>query len=414
MQIILPQNNGSDDNPGNNTGRVGERLRCCVVVPTYNNVGTLEQVLLGVARHVTYIIVVNDGSTDHTVVLLSDLQNRHPVFKEEVTLDVIHQPVNSGKGKALQKGFERAVASGFRYTITIDSDGQHDPDDIPLFVRMIEKYPNSLIVGARNMQQDGIPGKSSFGNRFSNFWYKVETGIKLPDTQSGYRLYPVRRLDGIHFFTNKYEFEIEVLVRAAWAHCRIRWIPVKVYYAPKESRVSHFRPFRDFVRISMLNTVLVLCAFFWIKPRDFIRNLHWRKIKRFFRHGFVNQKQSSLRVGLSAGFGVFMGIVPIWGYQLLVGLTLAHIMRLNKTIVFITANISIPPMIPLILYLSFLTGGWIIENNSSMVTMDIISMEFVKHNLYQYLVGSVVFAVLAGLLITFLVWSIVAIIRRKR
>jgi glycosyltransferase involved in cell wall biosynthesis len=403
--------------------RPGKGL-CCAVIPTFNNAGTLEKVLTDAAQHIPYIIAVNDGSTDNTQSLLGELQESHPVFGKQatdspgepvgkVTLDVIHQPANRGKGKALQKGFERAVAAGFRYAVTIDADGQHFADDIPLFIRMIGKYPGSLIVGARNMQQDGVPGKSSFGNRFSNFWYRVETGIKLPDTQSGFRLYPVERLRGIHFFTRKYEFEIELLVRAAWMGCRIRWVPVRVFYAPEESRVSHFRPFRDFTRISLLNTVLVLIAFLWIKPRDMARSLNWRKTRRFFRRQFVNRERSAAHIAASAGFGVFMGIVPIWGYQLIAGIALAHFMKLNKAIVFITANISIPPMIPVILYLSFLTGGWIVDNPATSVSLHAISMDFVKHNLYQYLVGSVFFAVAAGIAVTLLVWLAVFIMRKN-
>ena len=379
---------------------------CCIIVPTFNNAGTLEKVLTDVAHYLPHIIVVNDGSTDHTSLLLIDLQRR-------LALDVIDMPVNRGKGKALQCGFARAVQAGFRYAITIDADGQHFADDIPLFTTMIAKYPDSLIVGVRNMQQNGVPGKSSFGNRFSNFWYRIETGIKLPDTQSGFRLYPVRRMNGMRFYTHKYEFEIEVLVRAAWRGCRIRQTPVKVYYAPEENRVSHFRPFRDFIRISLLNTMLVLVAFLWIKPRNMVRNFKWRRIKRFIRSQFVNRKHSAARIALSAGFGVFIGIIPIWGCQLIVGIMLAHLMKLNKAIVFITANISLPPMIPILLYLSFLTGGWIV-GTSTTVSFDTINMDFVKHDLYQYLVGSIVFAIAAGIVTTVLVWLTVYVIRRKK
>lgn len=402
----------------------GKGLSCCAVVPAYNNADTLKKLLCDVAKYIPYIIVVNDGSTDSTPALLCDLQEHHPFGKRtentseepvaQIHLDVVHQPVNMGKGRALQEGFKRAVAAGFRYAIAIDADGQHDAADIPLFVRMIEKYPDSLIVGARNMQQDGIPGKSSFGNRFSNFWYRIETGIRLPDTQSGFRLYPVERLNGIRFLTRRYEFEIEVLVRAAWKGFRIRWTPVRVYYAPKESRVSHFRPFCDFARISLLNTVLVLIALLWIKPRNLVRRYRWQKTKRLFRRQLVSREHSVAHIAFSAGFGVFIGIVPIWGYQLIVGITLAHLMKLNKAIVFITANISIPPMIPVILYLSFRTGRWLTDSPAITVSMNTISMNFVKHNLYQYLVGSVFLAVATGIAVTLLVWLTVAVMRRNR
>jgi len=131
---------------------------CCAIVPTYDNVNTLEKVLADLAQYIPHIIVVNDGSSDNSDLLLSDLQQKF--HSSSVTLEVIHCSTNKGKGAALRKGFERAVAAGFRYAITIDSDGQHFADDIPAFVEMIREYPDSLIVGARNMQQEGVPGKA--------------------------------------------------------------------------------------------------------------------------------------------------------------------------------------------------------------------------------------------------------------
>jgi len=180
---------------------------------------------------------------------------------------------NKGKGYALRQGFKRAIELGYSYAITIDSDGQHFAADLPAFLGKLEEHPCAIMIGARNMEQSSVPGKSSFGNKFSNFWFWVETGKKMPDTQSGYRLYPIKALQHISFFTRKYEFEIEVLVRAAWAGIDVISVPVKVYYPAKEERISHFRPFKDFSRISVLNTVLVLITFLYIKPRDLFRSI---------------------------------------------------------------------------------------------------------------------------------------------
>src|SRR5690606_1887547 len=141
--------------------------------------------------------------------------------------------------------------AGYEYAITIDSDGQHFPDDIPVFLEVLEKENGTLLIGSRNMMQEGVPKKSSFGNRFSNFWFWFETGIKLEDTQSGYRAYPLHKIP-LKYFTRKFEFEIEVIVRAAWKGTRVKNVPVKVLYDMNE-RVSHFRPFKDFTRISILN-----------------------------------------------------------------------------------------------------------------------------------------------------------------
>ncbi len=95
------------------------------------------------------------------------------------------------KGYALKKGFALAKEKGYDYAITIDSDGQHSADDLPAFAKKLKEEPEAIIIGSRNMEKEGIPGKSSFGMKFSNFWFWVETGIRHPDTQSGFRLYPL-------------------------------------------------------------------------------------------------------------------------------------------------------------------------------------------------------------------------------
>ena len=181
-------------------------LRCAVVMPTYNNAGTIAKVISDVKEYAADVIVVNDGSTDDTKDILSSISD----------IKVVDYPNNKGKGYALKLGLKKAYEWGFRYAITIDSDGQHYADDIPAFIEKIEEKPDSLLIGARNLTADNMPSKNTFANKFSNFWYKVETGQTLSDTQSGFRLYPLDKLQKIHFITRRYEFEVEIIVRAAW------------------------------------------------------------------------------------------------------------------------------------------------------------------------------------------------------
>ena len=236
-----------------------DEQKVCVLIPTYNNHKTLKRVIDGVLEYTNQIIVINDGSTDSTSEILKDYQNQ---------FIVIELSENKGKGNALRIGFKTAREKGYHYALTIDSDGQHFPHDIPNFITELEqKNKPVLIIGSRQMEQDGIPKKSSFGNKFSNFWFWFETGIKLNDTQSGYRLYPLKFIPK-KFWTNKFEFEIEIIVRTAWKGIEVTNIPIDILYDPNE-RVSHFRPFQDFTRISILNTFLVFLTIFYIKPRNF-------------------------------------------------------------------------------------------------------------------------------------------------
>ncbi|HNJ28550.1 MAG TPA: DUF2062 domain-containing protein, partial [Ferruginibacter sp.] len=276
--------------------------------------------------------------------------------------------------------------------------------------------PNAIIIGARNMNQESVPGGSSFGNKFSNFWFRVETGIKSPDTQSGYRLYPLVPLRKLRFFTRKYEFEIEVLVRAAWKGISVESVPVTVYYAPKEERISHFRPFKDFFRISVLNTVLVLITFLFIKPRDFIRTLfNPKKLAQLLNDHLFNSQESPRLKALSVGFGIFMGIIPIWGFQLVAAIFLAVLFKLNKPLVIIAANISIPPMIPLIIFLSYQMGAlWLGDKAVVFTFSKNITLDSIKQNLLQYIYGSITLAIVAAVAFGLLTYFFAQITRKKR
>ena len=177
-----------------------------VIIPTYNNCSTIEDVIRRCKKYCESIIVVNDGSSDHTQTILESISD----------VRCIHFKKNSGKGAALKAGFRMAIEMGFSYALTIDADGQHFPEEIPEFVRASLREPDTLWVGSRNLSADNMPQKNSFANKFSNFWFKAETGISLTDTQSGYRLYPLKPFFGMKYYSERYEFELEILVRAAW------------------------------------------------------------------------------------------------------------------------------------------------------------------------------------------------------
>lgn len=240
-----------------------EQWRVCVVVPTYNNAGTIVDVLRRIAAITQHIIVVIDGCTDDTRERLKDFT--------DAPLVIVDHAENKGKGAALLSGFKCAILKGYEYAITIDSDGQHFPEDIPLFIKALEEHPNALIVGSRNLNEENMPGKNTFANKFSNFWFKVQTDVNLPDTQTGYRLYPLKNLPSLRFLTSRYEAELELLVGAAWRGTDLIPIKINVFYPKAEERVTHFRPFWDFFRISVLNTFLCILAVVYGLPSRFIR-----------------------------------------------------------------------------------------------------------------------------------------------
>ena len=378
-------------------------LKCVVVMPTYNNAGTIAQVISDVKNYADDVIVVNDGSTDNTASILASIEG----------IKIIDYPKNKGKGYALKLGLAKAYEWGYRYAITIDSDGQHYADDIPVFIEKIEEKPDSLLIGARNLTADNMPSKNTFANKFSNFWYKVETGEKLSDTQSGFRLYPLEKLQKIHLITRRYEFEVEIIVRAAWRGVNVENVPIKVYYPPVEERVSHFRPMKDFTRISILNTVLVFYAFLFYYPWKFLRMLTWENIKKFFDKHIIHSSDSNMRMAAAMGWGIFCGIIPIWGYQMVIAGVTAYFMRLNKVVAIVFSNISIPPMIPFILYGSMVMGAWMLGMDN-IFSLENVSFDNVFESLTQYIVGSVSLAAVAGLAVFAISFLTMVVCKRKR
>lgn len=375
----------------------------CVIIPTYNNAKTLKRVVDGVLNYTNHIFIVNDGSTDETADILEN-------YKQ---LYILNVPQNKGKGNALQIGFKKALSLNYDYALTIDSDGQHYPTDIPVFLEELNATTEPiLLIGSRNMTHESVPKKSSFGNRFSNFWFQFETGIKLTDTQSGYRLYPLKHLPK-RFFTNKFEFEIEVIVRTAWKNISVKNVPIQVLYDPNE-RVSHFRPFRDFTRISILNTVLVSITLLYIKPRNILLKFKKKSFKTFLKEDILQTNASNEVKALSLALGVFIGIVPVWGFQTFLSIFLAAIFKLNKTISFVGSNISIPPFIPFIVIASLKVGSFFVgESGEILIDFDNISFHSIKNHLLQYIVGSTILATFMSLLLGLICYVILNFYNRK-
>lgn len=235
----------------------------CVVIPTYNNGGTIAMVVRETLKEISDVIVVNDGSTDDTSKILHSIEG----------ITTVEYTKNQGKGYALRKGFECALEMGFSYAITLDGDGQHYPSDIALFLKENQKHPGALIIGSRQLIGVQRSKGSSFANQFSNFWFYIQTGRRLADTQTGYRLYPLKKLHGLRLLTSRYEAELELIVFASWHGVEIVPIDIRVYYPPQEQRVSHFRPGKDFARISVLNMVLCFLAVVYGLPLRVYRGI---------------------------------------------------------------------------------------------------------------------------------------------
>lgn len=218
--------------------------RVLAVVPVYDHAPTLRGVVVGLLALGLPVLVVDDGSADAPLETLEGLDVRK-----------LRLVPNQGKGAALLAGAREAARAGFDAMLTLDADGQHLPEDAPALLAAADRDWPAVAVGVRAMEGPTVPRSSRFGRAFSNFWIRLECGRVLGDTQSGFRVYPVALLTGTRFLTRRYTFEVEVLVRAAWAGLPIVERPVRVLYLPE--RVSHFRAFKDNLRLTALHTFLV-------------------------------------------------------------------------------------------------------------------------------------------------------------
>jgi len=363
-----------------------------------------------------HLIVVNDGSTDSTSLILAQ-------FEQQIIRLDLEQ--NAGKGIALYRGFQEAQKRGYKYVLTMDSDSQHRASDIPNFFKKLGKNQNSLLLGTRNLDQENMPSKNSFANNAANFWYRVMTGIQLPDTQTGYRMYPLQPLMELDFHTTKYEFEMEALVRLTWKGIDPIQVPIDVHYPPNDVRITHFRPLTDFSRIFVLNTVLVAIGLLWERPKRFFRELKKKSFKEAWEKYILSSNETNLQLALAIALGVFLGIAPFWGAQILLIIFFAKLFKLNIPISLVAGHISIPPMIPFIFVGSYQLGGLLMSNPSTMSVEKIktilaaeeglwASIQLLFDDIWQYAIGAFSLATLTAVILGMISFLILSIFRKRR
>ena len=230
-----------------NLSDTGNKGRFAVIIPVYNHENAVADVIKK-SLFLNYpVFVVNDGSTDSTSDRIRDIEG----------ICTLHHNKNRGKGAAILTGFVQA-AQVADWAITIDADGQHDPQDALALIRAIPDNERPIMVGGREgMAGTHIPWTSRFGRKFSNFWVFLSGGPRITDSQSGFRIYPLPEAMDLNVSAKRYQFEVEILVRARWRKIPVIEAPVRVLYAPGKERISHFRPFVDFIRNSNTFAMLI-------------------------------------------------------------------------------------------------------------------------------------------------------------
>lgn len=362
--------------------------RILIVIPVYNHAATLRQVVEQALAVHPEVLVVDDGSLDRPLDRLHGLPVR-----------LASHPVNRGKGATIQTAARLALGLGMSHIVTIDADGQHDPADFPKFAATVTAEPMAIVVGARDFSVANVPGSSRFGRKFSNFWLRLQTGKTLSDTQSGFRAYPLAVLDGLKLREQHYSFEVEVLVRGAWAGVPLREVPISVHYPPPGERVSHFKAFRDNLRLTALNTHLTLRSVLPWPHRKLIADeagaikvsvLHpLRSIKTL-----LTEHATPGQLATAGGVGVFFGTLPLIACHTLAILFVCSFFRLNKVAAVGTSQLCMPPIVPALC----IEAGYYLRHGKFLTEISLETLGYQGlERLYEWLLGSLLIGPLLAL-----------------
>ncbi len=358
-------------------------MKVVLVVPLYNHGATVRDVVIKAMAVHDQILVVDDGSTDGGADTLAGL----PVT-------VVRHERNRGKGEAIMTAAREARRLGATHLVTIDADGQHDPADFPRFRAAVEAHPEAIIVGCRNFATANVPRSSRFGRSFSNFWLRVQTGRSLGDTQSGYRAYPLIAFEGLKLRQRHYSFEVEVLVKGAWAGLELREVPISVYYPPALERISHFRAFRDNFRLTVLNTGLTMRSVLPWPHRKIVtdrRSGEKVSVLRPMRsvRTLLTENTTPAQLAFAGALGVFLGTLPLIAVHTLAILFAASFLRLNKVAAVSASQLCMPPLMPAIC----IEVGYFMRKGEFLTEFSLQTLGYQGlERLYEWLLGSLVVA----------------------
>ena len=372
-----------------------------IVIPVYNHPGTLRDVVSRALKIHDMVMVVDDGSRDIAADFLTGLD-----------VHVIRHRKNMGKGAAILTGAKEAGRLGMTHIATIDADGQHDPADFRRFIPVIQENPHAIIIGRRCFQGTEVPRLSAFGRSFSNFWMRLQTGISIGDTQSGFRAYPLVVLDNLNLRERHYSFEVEVLVKAAWAGVTIMETDISVYYPPPEKRISHFRGFLDNLRISILNTKLTMRSILPMPHRKIHFNdnieqsisvLHPIKSLKTL----LTESTSPGKLAAAGAIGVLLGALPLIACHTIVIILATGFFRVNKVVALSASQLCMPPIVPALC----IETGYFMRNGRFLTEISLETIGYqALQRLYEWLLGSFLVAPFLGFIIGLFIYIIALVI----
>jgi len=380
-----------------------ENMKIGIVIPVYNHSKTLRDVVIRALEVHDAVMVVDDGSTDGGIDTLAGLD-----------VHIVQHERNSGKGAAILTAAKAGRQLGMTHIATIDADGQHDPGEIRSFIPKVHSEPFSVIVGKRNFKTHNVPGLTKFGRHFSNFWFRLQTGQALGDTQSGFRVYPLVVLENLKLREKRFAFEIEILVKAAWAGVKLQEVDINVFYPAADKRISHFRIFGDNLQISLLNTKLTLLSLFPMPHRQILEE--YRNEERItLRHPIrslkklLTQNMSAGRLAVAGALGVFIGTLPLIGIHTITILFATGFFRLNKIAALSTSQLCMPPLVPALC----IETGYFMRHGKFLTEISLETLGYqALERFYEWVIGSLLLAPLMAVMMGGIIYMIAFCLKR--
>jgi len=225
-----------------NGRNIGELI---ALIPAYNEAEGIAAVVRTSLKHLP-TLVVDDGSTDDTVEQVERVGELSGLGHE--LLGVLRQMPNQGKGAALKAGFSWMIERGYGGVVTLDGDGQHDPDEIPKFLQTYQETGADLIIGQRNFSQ--MPLIRRLANILGWLSFSWAMGTSIPDNQSGYRLLSRRLIQAVlESEESGFEYEVEMISTCVRRGFLLSWVPIRTIYASEGSHIRPYQHVRNFVRM---------------------------------------------------------------------------------------------------------------------------------------------------------------------
>ena len=376
-----------------------------VVIPVYNHVRTLNNVVTHSLAVHPHVIVVDDGSTDGGAGTLDGTR-----------VEILRHPKNLGKGAAILTAASHAKRKGATHIITIDADGQHNPEELRKFLVAIKENPRAIMVGKRDFEKADLPRGRKFGRAFSNFWLRVQTGRSIGDAQSGFRAYPLDVIGALRLRDRRFSFEIEILVKAAWAGVNLMDIDVSVHYAPKNERVSHFRIFLDNLRLTFLNTRLTMRSMFPWPHRKIVKDDNPApKISLFHPVRalgiLLTGNNSPERLAAAGALGVFLGALPLIAFHTAAILFSSGYLRLNKIVAVTASQLCMPPIVPAIC----IEAGYFMRHGSFLTEISLRTLGYqAPERILEWFLGSLVVGPALALIVGIMVYAVGLVLKKGK